>query len=209
MWSWQPKKWPKRSKNRGKWPYYGYFWAIGIALWRRDSYNINIYWHPWFGPILSTFGCLEVSFPDNSSLVWLGVSEVPAPLDWPWNVWTFTFVKYFSSSWWKHIWQCTILCKKVPKTNYKHKYNQYKYKHRGVPVFSLHEEVRGFVTYSNREVACLPLHLILVTRTLLCVYFVFVWLLFCICIVFALYLRDLLKRRGFSPHENPCLPLIW
>ena len=79
MWSWQPKKWPKRSKNRGKWPYYGYFWAIGIALWRRDSYNINIYWHPWFGPILSTFGCLEVSFPDNSSLVWLGVSEVPAP----------------------------------------------------------------------------------------------------------------------------------
>ena len=61
-------------------PYHGYFWAIGIALWRRDSYNINIYWHPWFGPILGTFGCLEVSFADNSSLVWPGVSEVPAPL---------------------------------------------------------------------------------------------------------------------------------
>ena len=80
MWSWQPKKWPKRSKYREKMPYHGYFWAIGIALWRRDSYNINIYWHPWFGPILSTFGCLEVPFADNSSLVWPGVSEVPAPL---------------------------------------------------------------------------------------------------------------------------------
>ena len=82
MWSWQPKKWPRRSKNEEKWPYYGYFWAIGITLWRRDSYNMNIYWHPWFGPILSTFGCLEVSFAGNSSLVWLGVSEVPAPLRW-------------------------------------------------------------------------------------------------------------------------------
>ena len=27
---------------------------------------MNIYWHPWFGPVYSTFGCLEVSFADNS-----------------------------------------------------------------------------------------------------------------------------------------------
>ena len=28
---------------------------------------MNIYWHPLFGPVFSTFGCLEVSFADNSN----------------------------------------------------------------------------------------------------------------------------------------------
>ena len=41
---------------------------------------MNIYWHPWFGPVYSTFGCLEVSFADNSYLVWQGASKAPAPL---------------------------------------------------------------------------------------------------------------------------------
>ena len=58
----------KKAKNEGKLPFYGYFLAIWVGLWRRDSNHSNIYWHPWFGPILSTFGCLEVSFAENSHL---------------------------------------------------------------------------------------------------------------------------------------------
>ena len=30
---------------------------------------MNIYWHPWSGPVYSTFGCLEVSFADISFIV--------------------------------------------------------------------------------------------------------------------------------------------
>ena len=41
---------------------------------------MNIYWHPWFGPVFSTLGCLEVSMADNSSIVWPGASKAPAPL---------------------------------------------------------------------------------------------------------------------------------
>ena len=41
---------------------------------------MNIYWHPWFGPVFSTLGYLEVSTAENSSLVWLPASKAPAPL---------------------------------------------------------------------------------------------------------------------------------
>ena len=124
----------------------------------------------------------------------------------------------------KHIWECTILCKKVPKTNtntktnqhkYEHKYNQYNNKHKGVPAFSLHEEVRGFVTYSNREVACLPLHLILAPGTHFCDYLIFVQSLFCICTKYVLYLHCICMTylngevACFSPQQNHSLRLIW
>ena len=38
------------------------------VLWRWDSYNMNIYWHLWFGPISSNFLYLELSFGENSFL---------------------------------------------------------------------------------------------------------------------------------------------
>ena len=60
---------------------------------------MNIYWHPWFGPLLSTFGCLEVSFTHNFSLVWPDASEVPAPfLHWcVWIKYSFSFVSLSSA----------------------------------------------------------------------------------------------------------------
>ena len=36
----------KKAKNEGKLPFYGYFLAIWVGLWRRDSNHSNIYWHP-------------------------------------------------------------------------------------------------------------------------------------------------------------------
>ena len=80
LWSHQPRKWPKRLKNEWKWPYYGFLIAIRVVLWRRDSYNMNIYWHPWFGAIFTTFGYLEVSFADNSFIVLRMSWKEPAPL---------------------------------------------------------------------------------------------------------------------------------
>ena len=41
---------------------------------------MNIYWQACSRLTLSTFGCLEISFPVNSSLVWLGASKAPASL---------------------------------------------------------------------------------------------------------------------------------
>ena len=48
--------------------YYGYFWSTGVAIRCQDTKNINNYWHWCFGPILSNFGCLEVSFAESSLL---------------------------------------------------------------------------------------------------------------------------------------------
>ena len=36
----------EKAKNEGKLPFYGYFLAIWVGLWRRDSNHSNIYWHP-------------------------------------------------------------------------------------------------------------------------------------------------------------------
>ena len=65
--------WTSLEPSRSIWSgfsqkYYGYFWSIGVAIRRRDTKNINNYWHWWFGPILSNFGCLEVSFAESSLL---------------------------------------------------------------------------------------------------------------------------------------------
>ena len=83
LWSQQPREWPKGLKNEWKWPYYGYVWAIGVVLWRRDPYNMDIYWHPWFGAIFTTFGYLEVSFADNSFIVLRMSWKEPAPFTKP------------------------------------------------------------------------------------------------------------------------------
>ena len=32
----------KKAKTGLKLLFYGFFWAIGVALWRQDSYNMNI-----------------------------------------------------------------------------------------------------------------------------------------------------------------------
>ena len=63
----------------GKWPYYGYLCAIVTALWLWNYFHMNIYWHPWFGAIFTTFGYLEVSFVDNSFIVY-GRHERSQPL---------------------------------------------------------------------------------------------------------------------------------
>ena len=71
------------TKKAKKW------WKIAILwlflshsgdLWRRNYSHINIYWHPWFGAIFSTFGYLEVLFADNSFIVLRMSWKEPAPL---------------------------------------------------------------------------------------------------------------------------------
>ena len=44
-----------------------------------NYFHMNIYWHSWFGKIITTFGYLEVSFVENSFIVlWTSWKE-PAP----------------------------------------------------------------------------------------------------------------------------------
>ena len=80
LWSQQPWEWPKRLKSEEKWPQNGQFLSIGIFLWHRNYSHINIYWHPWFGPIFSTFGYLEVSFAHNFFILLRMSWKEPAPL---------------------------------------------------------------------------------------------------------------------------------
>ena len=81
LWSQQPWEWPKRLKSEEKWPQNGQFLSIGIFLWHRNYSHINIYWHPWFGPIFSTFGYLEVSFAHNFFILLRMSWKEPAPLN--------------------------------------------------------------------------------------------------------------------------------
>ena len=95
---------PLHAPWRWRSPKYGYFrvkihilWqggprAVG-PTWKMSNvpYNISLHGktcirticalktHPWFGPLLSTFGCLEVSLSHNFSFVWRDASDVPAP----------------------------------------------------------------------------------------------------------------------------------
>ena len=80
LWSQQPWEWPKRLKSEEKWPQNGQFLSIGIFLWHRNYSHINIYWHPWFGPIFSTFGYLELSFAHNFFILLRMSWKEPAPL---------------------------------------------------------------------------------------------------------------------------------
>ena len=80
LWSQQPWEWPKRLKSEEKWPQNGQFLSIGIFLWHRNYSHINIYWHPWFGPIFSTFGYLEVSFAHNFFILLRMSWKEPTPL---------------------------------------------------------------------------------------------------------------------------------
>ena len=57
-----------KGKNWDKSPHNDYFWAIGVAIWRRDTKNMNTSWHPRFGLILNNFGCLVGSFAESSLL---------------------------------------------------------------------------------------------------------------------------------------------
>ena len=81
LWSQQPWEWPKRLKSEEKWPQNGQFLSIGIFLWHRNYSHINIYWHPWFGPIFSTFGYLEVSFAHNFFILLRMSWKEPAPFE--------------------------------------------------------------------------------------------------------------------------------
>ena len=47
------------------WPFLSH---RGDGLWPKKIPSVNIYWHPWFGPLGNTFGCREVSFADNPLL---------------------------------------------------------------------------------------------------------------------------------------------
>ena len=71
----------KKAQKWRKWPQNGQFLSIGIFLWHRNYSHINIYWHPWFGPIFSTFGYLEVSFAHNFFILLRMSWKEPAPLD--------------------------------------------------------------------------------------------------------------------------------
>ena len=86
MWSQQPNEWAKRPTKEEKWPYYGYFWAKGVDLWRRDSYNMNIYGTCDLVQFWATLDVWKYHFLRTPSIVWPGASKVPAPLDKNFNV---------------------------------------------------------------------------------------------------------------------------
>ena len=58
-----------------KLPHCSYLWVIGVTLWRRDSYYMNISWHTWFGPILSTCEIWDTHYnSDNSETEFMTIS---------------------------------------------------------------------------------------------------------------------------------------
>ena len=66
------KSGPEGKKNSENGHIMAIFEPSGDGLWAKKIPNVNIYWHPWFGLLGNTFGCLEVSFIDKPllSLTW-------------------------------------------------------------------------------------------------------------------------------------------
>ena len=48
------------------------------VFWLQNYFHMNIYWHPWFSAIITTFGYMEVSFAQI--VLWMSWKE-PAPLE--------------------------------------------------------------------------------------------------------------------------------